>query len=194
MQHLQKTGGGGVLPALELTSLRPFPFLFIHLWEPHFATRFFSHPCRNGGYTYFPDLSVQTFNVQRSSDLSLFFSYSCALFGTIKNSTHLFSGNCALFIPKHRGWGGAARPLRTSQFIQCLFGRSLRTRRSRPELLGDLVGTPWTWLFSSTFNCQLSTYRVQRISSFFSTWAKSRSLVAREALRATARAAAKPST
>jgi hypothetical protein len=44
------------------------------------------------------------------------------------------------------------------------------------------------------FNCQLSTYRVQRISSFFSTCAKSRSLVAREALRATARAAAKPST
>jgi hypothetical protein len=38
---------------------------------------------------------------------------------------------------------------------------------------------------------RLGVYRVQRMSSFFSTWAKSLSLVARGALRAAARAEGK---
>src|SRR5712692_9005566 len=49
---------------------------------------------------------------QRLSDVSSFFSHSCALFCTflhffarIKNSTLLFSIDSALFAKNHRGWG-----------------------------------------------------------------------------------------
>ena len=42
---------------------------------------------------------------QRVSDLSLFLSHSCALFGTVKNSTLFFSIDSALFARKHPGWG-----------------------------------------------------------------------------------------
>jgi hypothetical protein len=43
-----------------------------------------------------------------SINLSLFFSYSCALFGTAKNSTLFLSIISALFTPKHPGWGEGA--------------------------------------------------------------------------------------
>src|SRR5229473_2036802 len=36
---------------------------------------------------------------------SPFFSHSCALFGTTRNSTRFFSSDCALFTAKHPGWG-----------------------------------------------------------------------------------------
>src|SRR5260370_21358932 len=39
------------------------------------------------------------------SELSLFFSHSCALFGTLQNSTPFFSMGFALFAPKQPGWG-----------------------------------------------------------------------------------------
>jgi len=87
-------------PPLSFHALTGTPFC-----NPFF---FHIHAVMGGWYTHFPDLSVQ--NVQRSSDLSLFLSYSCALFGTIKNSTHLFSGDCALFTQNTRGGGIAAYP------------------------------------------------------------------------------------
>ncbi len=53
-----------------------------------------------------------------------------------------------------------------------------------------LPPTPWCFLVRDG---RVRGYVVQRMSNFFSTWAKSLSLVAREALRWAARAAAKQS-
>src|SRR5207245_1731194 len=119
----KRRGYGGILPILELTSLRPVSTIF---------------------------------------RLSPFLSHSCALFST------------------------------TSSPIAFIF-MCLRTLSVATE------GVPCFSLQLSIKHLLLLSgrsrrYRVQRRSSFFSKWAKSRSLVAREALRWRAREAAKQST
>jgi hypothetical protein len=63
----------------------------------------------------------------------------------------------------------------------------------KPPKERGMPGFPTKGVGNPTNRGKTRRYMIQRMSSFFSMWAKSLSLVAREALRSAARAAAKQS-
>jgi len=120
-------------------------FLFMHLPEPHFATRFFSHPCSNGGVVHPLPRSFRSKRPTFFRPIPFPFILLRTLWHNQKLNPFVFRRLRTLY-PKHPGWG-----YRSISECEPHSSSNLSVARTGSENVSSL----------STFNCRLSTPSVQ---------------------------------